>query len=345
MSTKKRKGNNSSTGETSSQLVAPPSPPSDPPAQKRRRWTTFDSLFSPAGVGSFVESANTKDAGSQLDLRPHDVPAIKPTLKSATVVSSQTSALSFPGPSTYPRSSFSFSNHSPISTLSSPGPSRSLFSFSTHSPISKLSPLPLTSPSFCFSSGSCSNVTLPRPSHAYDSTRLSGTPHQQRVVALDCEMVEVNYFKSALARCSIVNYFGKVIFDEYVRPEQKITDYRTHVSGIRESDMDRAMPFQDAKKKIHKILENKIIIGQSLEYDFEVLQLKHPTRDVRDTADHIPLRTLAGLPLYRTPSLKKLSAKILHKTIQEGSHCSVVDALAVLDIYQLVEKEWEESVI
>ena len=52
-------------------------------------------------------------------------------------------------------------------------------------------------------------------------------PHQKRIVAIDCEMVEVNYGPSALARCSIVDYDGKVIFNEYVRPEQRVTNYRT----------------------------------------------------------------------------------------------------------------------
>lgn len=54
-------------------------------------------------------------------------------------------------------------------------------------------------------------------------------------LAVDCEMVEVGTSKkeSALARVCVVNYLGDVIIDEYVRPEQRISDFRTRISGIR----------------------------------------------------------------------------------------------------------------
>ena len=42
---------------------------------------------------------------------------------------------------------------------------------------------------------------------------------------------------SVLARVSIVNKFGHTLLDKYVKPREKVTDYRTHVSGIRPSDL------------------------------------------------------------------------------------------------------------
>ena len=52
-------------------------------------------------------------------------------------------------------------------------------------------------------------------------------------VALDCEMVGVEPNNTdALARVSIVNYNGHVLYDKYVRPSGYITDFRTWVSGI-----------------------------------------------------------------------------------------------------------------
>jgi len=60
-----------------------------------------------------------------------------------------------------------------------------------------------------------------------------------RVVAIDCEMVGVgpDGEDSILARVSIVNQFGKCIYDKYVRPTEEVTDYRTAVSGIRPEDI------------------------------------------------------------------------------------------------------------
>ena len=52
------------------------------------------------------------------------------------------------------------------------------------------------------------------------------------IVAIDCEMVGVNKTEDSLARVSIVNYNGHILYDKYVRPEGTVTDYRTWVSGI-----------------------------------------------------------------------------------------------------------------
>lgn len=60
-----------------------------------------------------------------------------------------------------------------------------------------------------------------------------------KYVALDCEFVGVGPEgkRSALARVSMVNYYGALVMDEFVRPEEKVTDWRTWVSGIRPKDM------------------------------------------------------------------------------------------------------------
>lgn len=60
-----------------------------------------------------------------------------------------------------------------------------------------------------------------------------------RAVAIDCEMVGVgpDGEDSILARVSLVNHFGKCIYDKYVKPTEKVTDYRTAVSGIRPEDI------------------------------------------------------------------------------------------------------------
>lgn len=49
--------------------------------------------------------------------------------------------------------------------------------------------------------------------------------------------VGVDGKESSLARVSIVNFYGAVQLDEYVRQRERVVDYRTEFSGIRESDM------------------------------------------------------------------------------------------------------------
>lgn len=51
---------------------------------------------------------------------------------------------------------------------------------------------------------------------------------------MDCEMVGVGPKgeDSILARVSIVNHFGVCLYDTFVLPREKVTDYRTFVSGV-----------------------------------------------------------------------------------------------------------------
>lgn len=60
-----------------------------------------------------------------------------------------------------------------------------------------------------------------------------------KVVGMDCEMVGVGLEgkENVLARVSIVNHFGQCLYDKYVKPLEKVTDYRTFVSGIRPSNL------------------------------------------------------------------------------------------------------------
>ena len=61
-----------------------------------------------------------------------------------------------------------------------------------------------------------------------------------RYVSIDCEMVEVTEKtrpRQALARLSMVNYYGYPLLDLWVIPNGRVTDFRTRVSGIRPSDI------------------------------------------------------------------------------------------------------------
>ena len=170
---------------------------------------------------------------------------------------------------------------------------------------------------------------------------INGTfTRRAKIVALDCEMVGVGDRKlSALARCTIVSYNGEVIYNSYIKPNQCVTDYRTPWSGIRPRHLKTAVPHQVALNDIKKILSSKIVVGHDLSNDFNVLGFSLPSHRRRDTAKYRNLRRLAGLCCQ--PSLKVLAHRLLGRRIQRGSHCSLEDATATLDIYKLIEQEWE----
>lgn len=73
-----------------------------------------------------------------------------------------------------------------------------------------------------------------------------------KIVAIDCEMVGTGLKgrNSALARCSIVNYQGDVVYDKYIKPTSPVTDYRTRWSGIQWKHLVNATPFNMAQKEV-----------------------------------------------------------------------------------------------
>lgn len=72
-----------------------------------------------------------------------------------------------------------------------------------------------------------------------------------RYVAIDCEMVGtgIDGKDSVLARVSIVNRFGHLLMDTFVKPRDPVTDYRTHVSGIRPEDIRDAPEFNKGSER------------------------------------------------------------------------------------------------
>jgi hypothetical protein len=64
-----------------------------------------------------------------------------------------------------------------------------------------------------------------------------------KYIALDCEMVGVGIDgkESSLARVSLVNFYGAVQLDEFVKQRERVVDYRTQFSGVREKDMIKGM--------------------------------------------------------------------------------------------------------
>lgn len=183
---------------------------------------------------------------------------------------------------------------------------------------------------------------------AHSANNCSGASQKipGKMVAIDCEMVGTGPkgHVSSLARCSVVNYDGDVLYDEYILPPSHIVDYRTRWSGIRKQHMVNATPFKVARGQILKLLAGKIVVGHAIHNDFKALQYFHPKSLTRDTS-HIPaLNRKADCPENATVSLKQLTKKLLNRDIQagRGGHSSVEDAQATMELYKLVEVEWEE---
>ncbi|ORY53834.1 hypothetical protein BCR33DRAFT_756878 [Rhizoclosmatium globosum] len=163
-----------------------------------------------------------------------------------------------------------------------------------------------------------------------------------KYLAIDCEMVGVGHHgeQSALARVSIVNFHGHPLLDTYVIPQEKVTDYRTHVSGITPELLDprktpNVMKFDEVQKLVSDLIQDKIVVGHAIKNDFQALLLDHPRRLVRDTSEFKQFKAMAR---GRKPALRKLAKQILNLDIQSGEHSSVEDARVTMMIYKNIER-------
>lgn len=168
-----------------------------------------------------------------------------------------------------------------------------------------------------------------------------------KYVAMDCEMVGTGPKGSIgeLGRCSIVSYNGDVIYDKFVQPTKPVTDYRTRWSGIRRQDLRYATPFHQAQKEIIKIITGKVVVGHAIHNDYKALRYFHPACQTRDTTKIPLLNQKAGFPEHEPASLKRLTKALFNKDIQTGrrGHSSVEDAKATMELYKVVEVEWERK--
>jgi len=176
---------------------------------------------------------------------------------------------------------------------------------------------------------------------------------KSRYVAIDCEMVAVesDYGSSlALARVSIVNWYGEVLLDTHVQVDEHVVDYLTFVSGITQEDLEseEALTFYDCRVKVQNMIRNKVVVGHALRNDFNVLQLSHPWHLTRDTARYEPFMKACKIEKGKLlpKKLKVLAKDKLGMIIQEDGkeHDSIEDATAAMDLYKKARRKWEKAV-
>ncbi|KAJ3522839.1 hypothetical protein NMY22_g11712 [Coprinellus aureogranulatus] len=171
-------------------------------------------------------------------------------------------------------------------------------------------------------------------------------PRPGKHLSLDCEMVGIGPLgsESSLARVSIVNIFGFVILDEFVRQRERVVDYRTEWSGVRAGDMLRgtlflrsissiltppfnpglivviAKPFEEVQKLVADLLKDRILVG------------------------HAVLAWKGKVVKTRRVALRNLVKQEVGVGIQGGEHSSVTDARATMAVYRLHKKEWDKLI-
>lgn len=152
--------------------------------------------------------------------------------------------------------------------------------------------------------------------------------------------------QSSVARVTLVDWDGRIVYDEFVQQEQGVTDYRTFVSGITQLDLEDATLTKDeCRQQVQDMITDKILVGHALKNDLRALGLNHPWMATRDTAKYEPfMQTRFDDNILWPRKLKDLASEKLGREIQrEGEpHSAYEDAAAAMDLYRLVRRKWEK---
>ncbi|KAL2258910.1 hypothetical protein VTK26DRAFT_7590 [Humicola hyalothermophila] len=154
-----------------------------------------------------------------------------------------------------------------------------------------------------------------------------------KYVAIDCEMVGIGEggHDDALARVSVVDFHGRQVYDSYVRPRERVVDWRTHVSGVAPRHMAKARTFDEVQRQVAELLKGRIVVGHDVKHDLRVLELDHPSKMIRDTAKFSGFRKYGHGP---KPALRVLAQELLGVEIQKGQHSSIEDARVAMLLFR-----------
>lgn len=160
--------------------------------------------------------------------------------------------------------------------------------------------------------------------------KMSNKVTRARVFALDCEM-SFTIAGLEATKVSVVSLEGKLVYESFIKPKNRIIDYNTRFSGITADDLESesAKSLLEVQNDLRKFISaSTILIGHGLENDLKALKIIHSK--IVDTTFSFP--HFYGFPLRR--SLKSLAAIYLKRNIQSSStgHDSCEDAVACIDL-------------
>ena len=75
--------------------------------------------------------------------------------------------------------------------------------------------------------------------------------------------------KSILAQVSVVNESGNTVYTSYAAATRRVTDYRTHVSGILPKHIENAPSFAQVQADVRELIKDKVVVGRVLHYGIQ----------------------------------------------------------------------------
>lgn len=88
-----------------------------------------------------------------------------------------------------------------------------------------------------------------------------------------------------------VNEDGVVLLDEFCQPAERVTDFRTFVSGVRAADLRGAAPFAAVRRRVMHLLAGRTVVAHAIKYD---LQARRPPTPLAASAATAMIGTAAS---------------------------------------------------
>ncbi|GIJ91754.1 hypothetical protein Asppvi_010726 [Aspergillus pseudoviridinutans] len=167
----------------------------------------------------------------------------------------------------------------------------------------------------------------------------AGLCRPRQVVALDCEMVEVEGGSAEVAQiCAVDILTGEVIVDKYVVPSRAVADWRTPWSGMSQKRLEEMKEagktvngWEEAREALWAHIDpDTILVGQSLQHDLDIMRMVHLR--VIDTA--ILSREAVAKDCKQNWGLKRLCKQMLDRDIQQSrsGHDCLEDTMATREV-------------
>lgn len=154
----------------------------------------------------------------------------------------------------------------------------------------------------------------------------------RKIFAVDCEMC-FTPVGLELTQVIVLDYKKDVVYETLVKPLNKILDYNTRFSGIREGDLEGVRTtIHDVQRELMKLFSSEtILIGHGLDSDMDELKIFH--KRFIDTSELFPHHK--GFPYKR--ALRYLVEQYLNKKIQgDSGHNAEEDAKSAFDLVTFI---------
>jgi len=164
---------------------------------------------------------------------------------------------------------------------------------------------------------------------------------EQTLIALDIETTGFDSNKDQVIEIAAVKFKGNETIDTFetlINPERDIPTIITHITGIKNKDLENAPYFEDIREELERFIDNHPIVGHNISFDVNFLNQKGLSlkNDLYDTLDLASI-LLPGMPSYSLDTLTR-TLKIQHK----NKHRALSDTIATQDLFTILHNKIKE---